>query len=93
MAKVGIIPLIDLPFPGYPQGRALESSHMKIVIAAFVVVTGLLHVSPAFAQLALPADTKAISDCLKKADDGDSSGSGTTASVLSPIRASKNPTR
>ena len=42
---------------------------MKFVIAAFAVATCGFAAFPASAQVAAPADTKTISDCLKKADD------------------------
>jgi hypothetical protein len=57
---------------------------MKIVTAAFVVVTGLLVVPPAFAQLAMPADTKAITECLEKADDGGALGNNCIGIVADP---------
>ena len=57
---------------------------MKIVIAAFVAAVGLLTVSPAFAQPAMPADTKVISDCLKKADDAGQLGSACVGIVADP---------
>ena len=65
-AKVGIIPLIGLPFPGYPQGQRRKSSHMKIIVAAFALATCAFAASPAFAQAA-PADTE---DDLRLPEEG-----------------------
>jgi hypothetical protein len=42
---------------------------MKFAIAVFAIATCTFTASPALAQVAAPADTKAISDCLKKADE------------------------
>jgi hypothetical protein len=57
---------------------------MKIVTAAFAVVAGLFTVSHAFAQAPAPADTKAISDCLKKADDSGGLGNNCIGLVADP---------
>ena len=57
---------------------------MKIVIAAFTLAFGVLTGSAAIAQLAMPADTKAISDCLTKADDAGQLGNNCIGIVADP---------
>jgi len=81
---VGIIPLIDLAFPGYPQGVPRGSSLMKIVVAAFALAACLLTASLALAQQPTPADSKAISDCLKKAESAGQFGAACIGIVADP---------
>ena len=56
---------------------------MKIIAAAFALATCAFAASPAFAQAA-PADMKAISDCLKKADDSGALGANCIGIVADP---------
>ena len=81
-AKVGIIPLMNLAFPGYPQGAAGEFPHENRH-CRFRPRIGLPAASTAFAQAA-PADTKAIRDCLKKADDAGQLGNNCIGIVADP---------
>jgi hypothetical protein len=57
---------------------------MKIVIAASALTFGVLTGPAAIAQLAMPADTKAISDCLTKADDAGQLGNNCIGIVADP---------
>jgi hypothetical protein len=65
---------MNLAFPGYPQAAMREFHQMKIATAA-LVFGACLAASLALAQVAAPADTKTVSDCLKKADDSGALGS------------------
>lgn len=57
---------------------------MKIVMAASALVTCLLTAAPAVAQQATPADTKAVSDCLKKAESAGQFGGTCIGIVADP---------
>jgi hypothetical protein len=83
MWKQGIIPLMNLVFPGYPQVATREFRLMKIVIAALALAVAFAA-SPALAQQVAPADTKVISDCLKKADDSGALGTNCIGIVADP---------
>jgi lysozyme inhibitor LprI len=81
MWKDGDISLIALSFPGYPQaGPGVPP--MKIAFAVFALLIALG--SPAFAQVPPPADTKAISDCLKKAEDAGQLGTNCIGTIADP---------
>ena len=56
---------------------------MKYAIAALALVASLTA-SPTLAQVAAPADTKAVSDCLKKADDSGGLGNHCIGIVADP---------
>lgn len=56
---------------------------MKYAIAALALVASLTA-SPTLAQVAAPADTKAVSDCLKKADDSGGLGNNCIGIVADP---------
>lgn len=68
---------------------------MKIVIAAFALTFSTFAASAALAQLAMPADTKAITDCLKKADDAGQLGGACIGIVADPCaeKSDKTSTR
>jgi hypothetical protein len=53
-------------------------------LAAFLLATLLAALTPALAQLAAPADTKAVSDCLKKAESAGQIGSNCIGIVADP---------
>jgi hypothetical protein len=58
---------------------------MRLMIPAAALVLSMLYVaSPAFAQQAAASDTKAISDCLKKADDSGGLGNNCIGIVADP---------
>jgi hypothetical protein len=74
---------MNLAFPGYPQAATREFRLMKIAIATLALIAGLAA-SPALAQVAAPADTKTISDCLTKADDSGALGANCIGIVADP---------
>ncbi len=57
---------------------------MKIVVAVVALAACVFAAAPASAQLALPADTKAITDCLKKAESAGQFGGSCIGIVADP---------
>ncbi len=56
---------------------------MKFAIAVFALAAGLLA-APALAQVAAPADTRAITDCLKQAESAGQLGGNCIGLVADP---------
>lgn len=67
----------------------LASPGLIVLVATFFLT------APALAQLAMPADTKAITDCLKKADDAGQLGGACIGIVADPCaeKSDKTSTR